>query len=120
MDAPTKLDLKKDRGLTIEWSDGTTSYYSIAYLRRHSPSAEVRQLREDLAKNPLTVLPASGGRGAAGLVALGAELVGQYAIRLRFSDGHDTGIYSWAYLRSIDPGRRTGPDRTPPGHDDSL
>jgi DUF971 family protein len=33
-------------------------------------------------------------------------MVGNYAIRIRFSDGHDTGIYSWAYLREIDPGNK--------------
>lgn len=104
MDAPAKLDLKKDRGLTVQWSDGTTSYYSIAYLRKMSPSAEARQLREEQAKNPLTVLPASAARTTAStLVAVDAEMVGNYALRIRFSDGHDTGIYSWAYLREIDP-----------------
>jgi DUF971 family protein len=108
MDTPTKLDLKLDRGLTVEWSDGSTSYYSIAYLRRMSPSAEMRQLREEQASNPLTVLPASAAKAASGgpLTALGAERVGNYAIRIRFSDGHDTGIYSWGYLREIDPVNR--------------
>lgn len=101
---PTALDLKRDRGLTVQWADGATSYYSILYLRRMSPSAEARELRENLRRNPLAVLPASGGGGAPGpLTALGAELVGRYALRIRFSDGHDTGIYSWDYLRSIDP-----------------
>lgn len=106
--APTHLDLKKDRGLTVEWPDGTTSYYSIAYLRRMSPSAEQRELRKAMEKNPLTVLPnrGGGGGGAATLTADSAELVGNYAIRIRFSDGHDTGIYSWQYLREIDPQRR--------------
>jgi hypothetical protein len=58
-----------------------------------------------MAKNPLTVLPsgAGGGSGGGALVATGAELVGNYAIKITFSDGHDTGIYSWVYLRSIDP-----------------
>lgn len=102
MDTPRKIDLKKDRGLSIEWSDGGTSYYSIAYLRRMSPSADVKQLREELDKNPLTVLPAGAGKGGP-LVATDAELVGNYAIKLCFSDGHDTGIYSWRYLREIDP-----------------
>jgi DUF971 family protein len=106
MDAPAKLDLKKDRGLTVEWTDGTTSFYPIAYLRRMSPSADARQLRTEQAKNPLTVLPASAVRSAGGpLVAESAEMVGNYAIRIRFSDGHDTGIYSWAYLREIDPAK---------------
>jgi DUF971 family protein len=104
--SPVHLDLKKDRGLTIEWEDGSSSYFSIAYLRKMSPSAEARKLREDLAKNPLTVLPSSAKRGGAGsgpLTASSAEMVGNYAIRIRFSDGHDTGIYSWEYLREIDP-----------------
>lgn len=103
MDAPRRLDLKKDRGLTIEWQDGSTSYYSIAYLRRMSPSAEARALRDQLASNPLTVLPSSGAGSTGPLVAECAELVGNYALRIRFSDGHDTGIYSWSYLREIDP-----------------
>lgn len=106
---PTRLDLKKDRGLTIEWADGTTSYYSIAYLRRMSPSAEAKALREEMERNPLTVLPSSAagaGGGSGPLTAEGAELVGNYALRIRFSDGHETGIYSWQYLREIDPEKR--------------
>lgn len=106
MDPPAKLDLKKDRGLTIEWADGSTDYFSIAYLRRMSPSAEARELRTQMERNPLTVLPASRSGGPGGpLVALSGELVGNYAIRIRFSDGHDTGIYSWEYLRQIAPPR---------------
>lgn len=110
---PTRLDLKKDRGLTIEWSDGSTSYYSIPYLRKMSPSADMKQLREEMARNPLTVLPNSMARASGPIVAESAELVGNYALRIRFSDGHDTGIYSWEYLRSIDP--RLQPDSDRPG-----
>jgi DUF971 family protein len=95
------MDLKRDRGLTIQWDDGASSYYSIGYLRRMSPSAEAREVREKLKKNPLTVLPASPPSGP--LVAVDAELVGNYAIKIVFSDGHSTGIYSWDYLREIDP-----------------
>lgn len=102
--APRRIDLKLDRGLTVEWSDGSTSYYSIAYLRRMSPSAEARQLRSELGRNPLAILPATGAGDQGPLRATGGELVGNYAIRIRFSDGHDTGIYSWSYLREIDPG----------------
>lgn len=101
MEAPTHLDLKKDRGLTIQWPDGSTSYYSIAYLRRMSPSADMRQLRDEMASNPLTVLPSTSAGGS--IRAVSAELVGNYALRITFSDGHATGIYSWQYLREIDP-----------------
>ncbi len=116
MDAPTRLDLKKDKGLTIEWADGTSSYYSIIYLRRMSPSADARQLREEQSKNPLAVLPASAVRamgtpGSGPLAAVSAEMVGNYALKIVFSDGHDTGIYSWGYLREIDPA--AGKDRPP-------
>jgi len=101
--SPTKIDLKKDEALTVTWADGSTSVYSIAYLRKMSPSAEARELRKEMQTNPLTVLPSSSTSG--GLVAESAELVGRYAIRIRFSDGHDTGIYSWQYLRSLDAER---------------
>ncbi len=115
MDAPVRLDLQKDRGLTVEWSDGAESYYPIAYLRRMSPSADARQLRQEQSRNPLTVLPASAARSSGKpLVAQSAEMVGNYAIRIRFSDGHDTGIYSWAYLREIDPGNKEKRAESPP------
>ncbi len=109
MNSPLHIDLKKDRGLTIAWADGSSSYYSILYLRKMSPSAEARELRDQIKKNPLTVLPSSTfpPRSMPGapqqLTALNAELVGNYALRITFSDGHSTGIYSWDYLREIDP-----------------
>jgi DUF971 family protein len=106
-DAPRHLDLKRDEGLTVEWQDGRRSFYPIAYLRRMSPSAEQRDLRERMAKNPLTVLPATSAQVKGPLRAEDAEFVGNYALRIRFSDGHDTGIYSWGYLREIDPGEQT-------------
>lgn len=111
--SPRALDLKKDRGLTIQWSDGATSFYSIALLRRMSPSADMRQLREEIKSNPLTVLPTRPG-SAGPLVAVDARLVGNYAIQIEFSDGHGTGIYTWSYLRSLDPALTPRPD-APPG-----
>ena len=102
--APAHLDLQRERGLTIRWSDGTESFYPVAYLRRMSPSAESKELRRSLEANPLTVLP-SAPAGDGPLTAEDLQLVGHYAVRIIFSDGHDTGLYSWAYLREIDPGR---------------
>ncbi len=108
MEPPTHLDLKKDEALTITWADGTTSRYPIPLLRKLSPSADARKLREEMKTNPLTILPASAFDDSAGpLIATSAELVGNYALRINFSDGHDTGIYSWKYLREIDPDRQT-------------
>ncbi len=101
---PRNIDLDREKGLTIEWDDGVTSFYPVALLRRLSPSAEQRELRKEMKRNPLTVLP-SGGSPTGPLTATNAELVGNYAVRITFSDGHHTGIFSWAYLREIDPGR---------------
>lgn len=113
---PLDLDLKKDEGLTVRWSDGVTSYYPIAYLRRLSPSADMRELRKAMQHNPLTVLPGTGGDG---VTATGAELVGNYALNITFSDGHSSGIYTWAYLREIDPNQQAdGEDATTAPGDD--
>lgn len=103
-DAPEHLDLDKTRGLTVRWVDGSESFYPIAYLRRMSPSAEMRELRDEQERNPLMVMPDRMAQYEGPLVATGAEMVGNYAIRIDFSDGHRTGIYSWEYLRGIDPG----------------
>ncbi len=101
MDRPVNLDLDRQRGLTVEWPDGSTQFFPVAFLRRMSPSAETRELRKQMEANPLTVLPASA-HSSGPLTAEGAELVGNYAVRIRFSDGHDTGIYSWRYLRELE------------------
>jgi DUF971 family protein len=99
---PEHLDLKKDQGLSVRWSDGVESFYPIAYLRKMSPSAEMRELRKQMNSNPLTILP-DGLAGSAHIVATDAEMVGNYALKITFSDGHSTGLYSWSYLREIDP-----------------
>ncbi|MCH2162143.1 MAG: DUF971 domain-containing protein [Phycisphaerales bacterium] len=99
---PRHLHLERDKGLTIEWAEGHTAFYPLPWLRRMSPSAEQRELRAEMERNPLTVLP-SGTQDAGSITAESVELVGNYAIRIRFSDGHATGIYSWSYLREIEP-----------------
>ena len=100
--APKHLDLERTRGLHVTWQDGHRSFFTVAYLRKMSPSAEARALREELSRNPLTVLPTGSTGAGDSLTAEDVELVGTYALRIKFSDGHDTGIYTWSYLRSLD------------------
>jgi DUF971 family protein len=96
--APTHIDLQKDKGLRLDWADGESTFFPIDYLRKMSPSADSKAMRDELDNNPLAILPTSSNKP---ITALGAELVGNYAIRISFSDGHTAGIYSWEYLRSI-------------------
>jgi DUF971 family protein len=63
-----------------------------------SPSADAKTTREELDTNPLAILPKSSSEP---LKITDASLVGNYAVRLTFSDGHSTGIYSWDYLRNL-------------------
>ncbi len=110
---PLNLDLQKDRGLDVEWSDGTRIFYPIAFLRKMSPAADNRKLQREIASNPLTVLPSNIADHEGPITAVDAKMVGNYALNITFSDGHKTGIYTWTYLRSIDPDQEGGPPRTP-------
>jgi DUF971 family protein len=106
--APTSLDLNRAEGLRIAWSDGRASFYPVAHLRRWSPSAEARETRDELKANPLAVLP-GGNQSSGPLRAASMELIGNYAVRITFSDGHRTGLYTWDWLRSIDPAIQQAP-----------
>ena len=117
---PVRLNLKRDEKLEIDWEDGRRSVYPIVYLRSKCPCAGCKITREELAAAGastsagaaggdtgekkkslrLSVLP---GNSAAPLSAAGAERVGNYALRIDWSDGHGSGIYSFQYLREISP-----------------
>ncbi len=98
---PAKLSLKRDTALTITWSDGREVVYPVAYLRAQCPCASCKQLRESQRKTRLTVLPANFASGPVSVV--NAEMVGNYALRIDWSDNHGSGIYSFAYLTEIAP-----------------
>ena len=97
---PVKLSLEKDRQLTIEWTGGKTSVYPIAYLRKFCPCAACRIARDNPPKSRLNVLK---GDFSKPLSVVSAEAVGNYAIRLHWSDNHASGIYSYTYLAEIAP-----------------
>lgn len=106
---PRSLNLKRSESLEIVWSDDQRSVYSISLLRTMCPCAQCRLVRtgvdphslapEQPKKSSLTILP---GNFAAPLSVVHAELVGNYALRIDWSDGHASGIYSFAYLRELD------------------
>jgi len=90
---PTDLVFhNRSRLLEISFDDGKTFKLPYEYLRVYSPSAEVR------GHGPGQETLQAGKREVA---IDDVEQVGHYAIRPRFSDGHDTGIYSWDYLHDL-------------------
>lgn len=97
---PTDLDLDRSKSLTVTWADGLSRTLPLTLVRQNCPCAECRAAREERAANPLAIVPGVV-READMVVALAAELVGQYALRIRWRDGHDTGIYDFRLLRSL-------------------
>jgi DUF971 family protein len=90
---PTGITLhQKSRVLEIVFSDGRSFRLPYEYLRVFSPSAEVRG--HGPGQEVLQV-----GKRAVDIRAL--EPVGSYAVQPQFSDGHNTGIYSWDYLYEL-------------------
>jgi len=90
---PSNIKLhQKSRLLEIAFDDNTECMLSCEFLRVYSPSAEVRG--HGVGQEILQV-----GKETVNILAI--EPVGQYAIKLIFSDGHDTGLYSWDYLYDL-------------------
>ena len=95
---PVNIKLKKSESLQITWSDGTTSRYELRLLRRMCPCAGCRGERDLLGRQLLPVVQTTYDGP---ITALGAELVGNYALRIIWSDNHASGIYTFEYLRSL-------------------
>lgn len=95
MAAPAVTELRyrsADKVLEVGFEDGTRFTLPAEYLRVESPSAEV-QGHSPSQKRTIA------GRRHVGLMRI--EPVGHYAVRLHFDDLHDSGIYSWAWLRLL-------------------
>lgn len=93
MPAPTEIRLKRaEHTLEVVWPDGARHRLPAEYLRVESPSAEVQ------GHGPGQKVIVAGRRHVG---ILRVEAVGNYAVRIVFDDLHDTGIYSWDYLRAL-------------------
>ncbi len=94
--APTEIRLRRgSRVLEVAFPDGARYSLGFEYLRAHSPSAEVQghgpgQDVLQIAKENVELKS--------------VEPVGHYAVRLVFDDGHDSGLYTWRYLRELGDG----------------
>lgn len=93
MPIATEIRLARaERRLDVSFDDGSHFGLAAEYLRVESPSAEVQGHSPDQKQ-------IVARRRNVGIV--GVEPVGRYAVRLRFDDGHDTGIYTWEYLHAL-------------------
>ena len=90
---PTDITVRdKGRTLEVAFDDGETVHLTAERLRVESPSAEV-QGHSPSQKKAVT--------GKENVAIVDVEPIGNYAIKIVFDDGHDTGLYSWDYLRRL-------------------
>ncbi|MDQ3798507.1 MAG: DUF971 domain-containing protein [Acidobacteriota bacterium] len=91
---PLQIIEESDSELTIVWSDETERIYNAPGLRRACPCAScidewtgAKRLKDESVSDDLTIK--------------NVAVVGRYALNFRFSDGHETGIYSFKYLKEM-------------------
>ncbi len=90
---PVEIRLKQaEKALEVDFDDGARFHFPAELLRVESPSAEV----QGHGPSQKTIV---AGRSQIGIMAI--EPVGNYAIRIKFDDMHDTGIFSWRYLYEL-------------------
>ena len=103
---PLKVRVKKSEGtgVEIDWKDGHRSAWSFRWLRDACPCATCHEEREAAGRKPGEPKPK-----ARALLAMYEEPprpvevtpVGKYALKFKWNDGHEAGIYSWEYLRRV-------------------
>ena len=102
--AKVRVDQSGGTGVRIEWRDGHVSQWSFAWLRAACPCATCHEEREKdgrapgVAKaKPASLLPMYEAPAR----PVEVTPVGKYALRFKWNDGHEAGLYSWDYLRNV-------------------
>jgi DUF971 family protein len=110
---PVNITIEREAGLLrIVWQDGQESAYPLRWLRANCPCATCSEERAEAAleTNLLRLNP-----GPPPSTAISdADLVGNYAVRLGWTDGHATGIYTFALLRTAAEQADYDPEKLPP------
>lgn len=114
---PEHVAVSKSKGLKIDWKDGHHSDYSLAWLRDNCPCASCTGVhgtppeRTSYSSAPASPFPMF----KPALKMLDVVPAGNYALQIKWNDGHQSGIYSWEYLRSICPCEECRAGRTTAG-----
>jgi DUF971 family protein len=101
-----KVNLTAGTGMEIEWRDGHHSSYAFPFLRDACPCALCEEERGKNGRkpgDPPKLAPGTLPMFKPTAKPLSAEGVGKYAIKFNWNDGHELGIYSWAFLREWCP-----------------
>lgn len=107
--AKVRIALTEGTGVEIAWKDGHRSQWSFPFLRDACPCATCHEEREKSGRAPGEPKPAPKQAfpmympPARPLEAIPA---GRYAIKFKWADGHESGIYSWEFLRRLDESRK--------------
>jgi len=96
MNAPQHLEVIGSE-LAILWPDGTEQYIPMEKLRAWSPSAETTGERDLLGRK----YGGTDQKAYPGVTVRGWRVIGGYAVQFDFSDGHNTGLYAFDYLRKL-------------------
>jgi DUF971 family protein len=104
MNDPEHIAISKSKGIKIDWKDGHHSDYGNVYLRDKCPCATCTGAHGTPPREPEAATPNNPFQMfKPALKMLGVEPVGNYAIRINWSDGHNSGIYTWDHFRKICP-----------------
>jgi DUF971 family protein len=103
---PKKVRVKKTEGtgVEIDWKDGHQSAWNFAWLRNACPCATCHEDREKTGRPPGVAKPKEEKLlmiYEPPVKPLEVTPVGKYALKFKWSDGHESGIYSWEYLRRM-------------------
>jgi DUF971 family protein len=102
-----KIHVSTATGVDITWADNHSSHYDFPYLREECPCATCNEKRDQehqhSAKSPALISSPALPMYKPKVRAQSATQVGNYAVQINFSDGHNTGIFSYDHLRTICP-----------------
>lgn len=100
---PEHIAISKSNGIKIDWRDGHSSDYTLAYLRDECPCATCTGSHGTEPQRSNYSAPALFPMFKPALRMDSVEAVGSYAVRVYWNDNHNSGIYSFDYLRKICP-----------------
>jgi DUF971 family protein len=98
---PEHIAISKSKGIKIDWKDGHHSEYGLTYLRDKCPCAQCTGAHGTPPREPQEQSISPFQMFQPALKMLAVEPVGNYAIRINWSDGHSSGIYSYDHFRQI-------------------